>query len=300
MRLSSVAASFLLLLPLASTEALPALDPCWRSCFTPKLACKDNDWLCKLLQQVPYSPSVLTASGFCRKARQSSLLADTVTCIRQSCTGNRPFNPTALLTPFTEHCRKPIPPKVLANVNALAAQEEALPDDPNNPPILNEGAGDGTPVIKLAAAATSAQANTMTTTYIGIATDANGQQQTFAVPALVGPSPTIYGSPVTEIEGTATPTSIVTLPWPTLPVGYFFPTSRAGVVSNQPQSATTSLPPNVGVMTQTTSVPVGTPAATRGDGEEGGTLLESNVGTRRGAKSSLGLMVLLLVGIMWF
>ena len=59
MRLSSVAASFLLLLPLVSTEALPALDPCWRRCFTPKLACNDGDWPCKLFQEEadPQSPS---------------------------------------------------------------------------------------------------------------------------------------------------------------------------------------------------------------------------------------------------
>ncbi|KAL8851495.1 MAG: hypothetical protein Q9221_003595 [Calogaya cf. arnoldii] len=282
MRLSSVAASFLLLLPLVSTEALPALDPCWRRCFTPKLACNDGDWPC-----------------FCRKARQSSLLTGTIACIRQTCTGNRPFDPTALLTPFTEKCRKPLPPDILANANAQAIQDTASSETPGHI------AGDA-PVIRLAAATTSVKANVITTTYIGIATNANGDQETFTVPALVGLTGTIYGSPVTRIEGTVTPTNVVTLPWPTIPVGYFFSTSGSRIVTKPPASPTTSLKPNIGVTTQTTVVPVGTSGAfnqgTDNTGE-GGTVLEAsdpNEGTRRGAKSSLGLMVLLLVGVMWF
>ncbi|KAL8753357.1 MAG: hypothetical protein Q9199_005109 [Rusavskia elegans] len=282
MKLSSVVASFLLLLPLASTEALPALDPCWRRYFTPKLACKDGDWPC-----------------FCRKARQTSLITDTIACIRQTCTGDRPFDPTALLTPFTENCRKPIPSDVLANANAQAAQGTASLDTSAS---LGKTAGDIL-ALKLAAATTSAKANVITTTYIGIATNANGEQETFTVPALVGLTGTIYGSPVTKIEGTATPTNVVTLPWPTLPVGYFFSTSRSGVVTKPPTSATPSLGPNVGVTTRTTAIPVGTSGATSpdsGDAGEGGIVLEASEGTRQGAKSSLGLMVVLLVGVMWF
>ncbi|KAL8835917.1 MAG: hypothetical protein Q9176_006601 [Flavoplaca citrina] len=285
MRLSSVATSFLLLLPLASTEALPALDPCWRSCFTPKLACKDGDWPC-----------------YCRKARQTSLLSDTVTCIRQTCTSNRPFSPAALLTPFTEKCRKPISPNVLANVNAVAAQDATSADESTPPSGASEVADDA-PAIRFAAAATSDEANVITTTYVGIATNANGEQETFTVPALVGPTGTIYGNPVTKVEGTATPNNVVTLPWPTLPVGYFFSTSGSAAVTNPPASPTTSLIPNIGVTTRTTAISVGTPAAGNSGSEEagqGGTVLEANEATTNGAKSSLGLMVVLLVGITWF
>ncbi|KAL8883438.1 MAG: hypothetical protein Q9192_007166 [Flavoplaca navasiana] len=285
MRLSSVARYILLLLPLASTEALPALDPCWRSCFTPKLACKDGDWPC-----------------YCRKARQTSLLSDTVTCIRQTCTSNRPFNPAALLTPFTEKCRKPISPNVLANVNAVAAQDATSPDD-STPPSGASQVADDANAIKLAAAATSAETDVIKTTYIGIATNANGEQETFTVPALVGQTGTIYGNPVTRVEGTATPTNVVTLPWPTLPVGYFFSTSGSADVTNPPASATASLIPNIGVTTRTTAIPVGTPEAGNSESEDlgqGGTVLEASEGTINSAKSSLGLMVVLLVGITWF
>ncbi|KAL8670308.1 MAG: hypothetical protein Q9168_005148 [Polycauliona sp. 1 TL-2023] len=257
------------------------MDPCWRSCLTPKLACKDGDMPC-----------------YCRAARQTSLLADTITCIRQTCTANRPFNPTALLTPFTEQCRKPIPANKLANINALAAQDGASPDASNSPIIAAQYAGNGAPV-KLAAAVTSAEANVISSTYvIGIANNAKGEQETFTFPAVVGASETVYGSPVTTIDGTVTPTNVITMPFPTLPVGYFFPTSRAGVVSIPPLPTTSGLPPNVGVTTLTSAIPVGTPQA--GDGAEGGTLLASSEGMRRGAKSSLGLMVVLLVGVMWF
>ncbi|KAI4265982.1 MAG: hypothetical protein L6R38_009034 [Xanthoria sp. 2 TBL-2021] len=282
MRHLSVAASFLLLLPLASTEALPALDPCWRRCFTPKLACKDGDWPC-----------------FCREARQTSLITDTIACILQTCTGDRTFDPTALLTTFTENCRKPIPSDVLANANVQAAQDTASSDTSAS---LSKTAGD-IPALNLAATTTSAKANVITTTYIGIATNANGEQETFTMPALVGLTGTIYGSLVTKIEGTVTPRNVVTLPWPTLPVGYFFSTSRSGVVTKPPTSAIPSLGPNVGVTTRTTTIPVGTSGATSPDSQddgEGGTVLEASEGTRQGAKSSLGLMVVLLVGVMWF
>ncbi|KAL8643450.1 MAG: hypothetical protein Q9226_008363, partial [Calogaya cf. arnoldii] len=179
------------------------------------------------------------------------------------------------------------------------SQDDASSDTSSNIP------GDA-PAIKLAATTTTAKANVITTTYIGIAINANGDQETFTVPALVGLTGTIYGSPVTKIEGTVTPTKVVTLPWPTLPVGYFFSTSGSGVVIKPPVSPTASLRPNIGVTTQTTVVPVGTPGAFNQGTDhagEGGTVLEAsdpNEGTRKAAKSSLGLMVVLLVGIMWF
>lgn len=150
---------------------------------------------------------------------------------------------------------------------------------------------------------TSVKANVITTTYIGIATNAEGQRETFTVPAFVGVAGTIYGSPVTKIDGTASPTNVVTLPWPTLPVGYLISTSRSGIVTKPPASAATTLGPSVGVTTRTMALPVGTAGAISagsGDAREGGTVLEASEGTRQGAKSSLGLMVVLLVGVMWF
>ncbi|KAI4236441.1 MAG: hypothetical protein L6R40_006151 [Gallowayella cf. fulva] len=209
--IASMASSFfiLLLLPLVSAEALPALDPCWRQCITHQLPCADNDWPC-----------------FCRTARQTSLFLDTIACIRQTCTANRPFNPTTLLTPFTEKCKKPIAADILANAQALAAQDPTSPlasTSPGSPGDITANA----PAFIAAAATTRGRANVITTTYIGLAANAKGQQETFTVPALLGLTGTIYGSPITKIEGTATPTSIVTLPWPTLPVGYFFSPSGA-------------------------------------------------------------------------
>lgn len=63
---------------------------------------------------------VLTSSGFCRNARQDSLLMDTIAC-GQTCIANLPFNTTTFLTPFTERYRKPSQPEVLANADAQAA-----------------------------------------------------------------------------------------------------------------------------------------------------------------------------------
>ena len=250
---------------------------------------------------------VLTGSGFCRKARQTSLFSETVICIRQTCTDDRPFDPTALLTPFTEKCQKPISPDILANANALAAQNTASSDSSNSSATSDDIAVNS-PAIKFAATATSAIANVITTTYIGLATNADGQQETFTVPALVGPAGTIYGNPVTKVDGTATPTSVVTLPWPTLPVGYFFSRSGSGAVTNSPAKAPTSWGPNIGVTTQTTAIAVRTSEVSSQETEdseavgpgEGGTVLEANKSTRQAAKSSLGLMVVLLVAVMWF
>ncbi|KAL8860927.1 MAG: hypothetical protein Q9178_002682 [Gyalolechia marmorata] len=297
MRPSSIACSFLLLLPLVSTDALPALDPCWRQCFTHELACKDGDWPCALSEAKPNQRLliiVLTGSGFCRKARQTSLFSETIICIRQTCIGNRPFDPTALLAPFTEKCQKPISPDILANANALAAGNTASSDSST----ISDDIAVDSPAIKFAATATSSIANLITTTYIGLATNADGQQETFTVPALVGPAGTIYGNPVTKVDGTTTPTSVVTLPWPTLPVGYFFSRSGSGAVTNSPAKAPTSLGPNIGVTTRTTAIAVPTSEASSQetkdseavDPGEGGTVLEANEGTRQAAKSSLGLM----------
>ncbi|KAL8782264.1 MAG: hypothetical protein Q9213_005538 [Squamulea squamosa] len=285
MRLLSIACSFLLLLRAASTEALPALDPCWRPCFTHELACKDGDWPC-----------------FCRKARRTDIFSRTITCIRETCTGNRPFNPTALLTPFTEDCQKPIPPDVLANANALAAQNTTSSEDLNSSGSLKDITAN-TATFRSAATSLSAKADVATTTFIGLAINANSQQETFIVPALVESTKTIYGSPVTGVKEKATPTSTITLPWPTLPVGYFFPQSGSGAVTNPTVEAATSLGPNIGVTTRTSVVVVETTGASTqepGDAEGGGTVLEANQGSKQGRKSSLGLMVVLLIGVIWF
>ncbi|KAL8732772.1 MAG: hypothetical protein Q9166_002554 [cf. Caloplaca sp. 2 TL-2023] len=263
------------------------MDPCWRQCFTHELACKDNDWPC-----------------FCHKARRTSLLNDTVICIRRSCTGDRSFNPTALLTPFTETCRIPIPPDNLANANLLATQGTTSTSNSTSSGTPNDIAANAPGSRVATATARAAKANVITTTYIGIATNVNGQQEIFTVPALVGLTGTIYGSPVTQVQGTATPTSVITLPWPTLSVGYFFTNSASGAVTIlSGKAAGTSLGPNVGVTTRTSVVAAATSRASSqqtGDSGEGGTAFEANEGTKIGAESSLGLMVVLLVGVMWF
>ncbi|KAL8799578.1 MAG: hypothetical protein Q9182_005789 [Xanthomendoza sp. 2 TL-2023] len=284
--IATTASSFLFLLPCVSSEALPALDPCWRQCFTRKLPCADRDWPC-----------------FCRSARQTDLFPNTISCIRQTCTANQPFNPTALLTPFTENCKKPIDPDVLSNAHALAAQDPASPDNSTSlvAPVANP------PPARVAPATTAGGANVITTTYIGLATNANGQQETFTVPALVGLTGTIYGSPLTKVDGTATPTSIITLPWPTLPVGYFSPQSGSGSGSVTPPTAKpTSLSNTFGIgVTTITSAVVAKTSGTSNDPERGGsgsggTVLETSEGTRFRTKSSLGLMIVVLVGVLWF
>ncbi|KAL8685192.1 MAG: hypothetical protein Q9224_005919, partial [Gallowayella concinna] len=224
---------------------------------------------------------------FCRNARQTNLFLTTITCIRQTCTANQPFNPTALLTPFTENCKRPIDPDILSNAHALAAQDPTFPDNstsPNTPDNILASS----PAIRAAAATTAkGRANVITTTYIGLATNADGQQETYTVPALVGLTGTIYGSPITKVDGTATPTSIITLPWPTLPVEYFFPSqSGSGAAATRPSTKATSNTLGVGVTTITSSVvPAETSGASRqettsGGSGPGGTVLEANNGMR--------------------
>ncbi|KAL8727428.1 MAG: hypothetical protein Q9181_005715 [Wetmoreana brouardii] len=284
MRLSTVPYSFLLLLPSVSTEALPALDPCWRQCVTHKLPCADGHWPC-----------------FCRTARTTPFLADSVTCIRQNCTADEPFSPTELLTPFQETCKKPIPSAVIAHANALAAQ------DPASTPIstaiavaltAEETGVDNNPasgVAKQKHTSVPRDTNDVTTTYIGIATNANGQQETFTVPALVGVTGTIYGSPVTKAQGSVTATSVVTLPWPTLPVSWFStvhaPASGASSVARASGSQSGS-PVATDAATATTSSTGTSSAGSRqtSRSEEGGTVLDTSSGRQHRAGSSLGLM----------
>ncbi|KAL9596301.1 MAG: hypothetical protein Q9219_005896 [cf. Caloplaca sp. 3 TL-2023] len=264
----SIVQSLLLLLPSVSAEALPALAPCWRDCFT----------------------------SFCRQARTTSLLPDTITCIRQSCTAGRPFSSITLLTPFEEHCNDPIPPNIITKANALASEKSASSGRAASS-ILDNGAQDSAPATP-----------SMTTTFIGIATNADGQQETYTVPAIVGATGTVWGKPVSD--DFTTPASTITLPWPTLPVGYFSTASSATV------SRATSAPGEQGseslsgtrAATSTTAVEAessGTAGSTpsnspSGDSGGGGTILEASEGTKHGAGSLLGLMVVLTVGVMWF
>ncbi|KAL8681130.1 MAG: hypothetical protein Q9186_002723 [Xanthomendoza sp. 1 TL-2023] len=289
--IANTASSFFSLLPFVSAEALPALDPCWRQCFNHELPCADRDWPC-----------------FCRSARQTNLFLTTITCIRQTCTANQPFDPTALLTPFTENCKRPIDQDILSNAHALAAQDPTFPDNSTSSIIAPDNILASSPAIRAAAATTAkGRANVITTTYIGLATNADGLQETYTVPALVGLTGTIYGSPITKVDGTATPTSIITLPWPTLPVGYFFPSqSGSGAAATLPSTKATSNTFGVGVTTITSAVVAAETSGankqetTSGGSGSGGTVLEANDGMRYGAKSSLGLMVVVLVGILWF
>ncbi|KAL8767872.1 MAG: hypothetical protein Q9209_005764 [Squamulea sp. 1 TL-2023] len=229
------------------------------------------------------------------------MFSRTTTCIRQTCTGNRPFNPTPLI-PFTENCQKPISPEVLAYANALAAQNTTSSSDWSSSGS-SEDVTLNAPTCRLAATSLSAEAKVATSTYVGLAINADSQQETFTVPALVESMETIYGSPITKVEGKATPTSTISLPWPTLPIGYFFSQSGSGAVTNPSTEAATSLGPNASVTRQTSAVAVGTSGASTqepADAEGGGTVLEANQGSKQGGKSSLGLMVVLLIGVIWF
>ncbi|KAL8708989.1 MAG: hypothetical protein Q9220_006198 [cf. Caloplaca sp. 1 TL-2023] len=266
--------------------------------------------------------------GFCRTGRNTPFFANTIACIRQTCTANQPFDPVTLLTPWQEHCRNPVYATIIANANALATQDSvsnsSLSDSsytaaaqPNpSPSIVTAGDDDDRPaanniVATAAASTTHAHANVITTTFLGIATDANGQLETLTVPALVGFTETIFGNPVTRVTGTVTPTSIITLPWPTLPVGYFSAKSSAArSSSSRSEQATTGAAVTASAATvsgtaSTTGASTSQAQQTAGaaaSGRDGGTVLDSGSSEQRqpGAKSLLGLMVVLLVSVAWF
>ncbi|KAL8947679.1 MAG: hypothetical protein Q9222_006063 [Ikaeria aurantiellina] len=259
--------------------------------------------------------SHLSPEGFCRAGRYTPFFANTISCIRQTCNANQPFDPVTLLTPWLENCKKPVYPDIIASASALARQDSGSDNSLSSPSTTTQPsptvvkAGGVRPANNIAATGSAAssthRANVITTTYLGIATNANGQQETFTVPALVGFTETVFGNPVTTVTGTATPTSIITLPWPTLPVGYFSAKhslggaarSSLGGTKTQQASGSTSVIIAVAFGTSGTSGAAQTGAA----GGNGGTVLDSGSEQRpRGAKSLLGLMVVLLVGVVWF
>ncbi|KAL8829023.1 MAG: hypothetical protein Q9170_006351 [Blastenia crenularia] len=228
-------------------------------------------------------------------------------CIRQTCTAGQPFSPVALLTLFEENCKNPLPPTILSNASALAVQDSVSSQSPA--PSTTADSVNETPAVKAAAASTIplAHPSAITTTFLGIATDANGQQETFTVPALVGITGTIWGKPVTGEPGAASPTSTVTLPWPTLPVGYFSMTHSSGTLSPSASGQQNSMGGNQKPAIQSSPTAVEGSTGTRGQkgsatgvGNDGGTVLEASEGTIHRAESSLGLMVVLMVGVMWF
>ncbi|KAL8702556.1 MAG: hypothetical protein Q9201_004273 [Fulgogasparrea decipioides] len=253
--------------------------------------------------------TVISSLGFCRTARTTPFLADSVTCILQNCTAGQPFSSTALLTPFQQGCKKPIPPAIIANVNALAAQDPgstAISSAPAAASTARETGADNDPSFRDAIpTSVPKHTNAVTTTYIGIATNANGQQETFTVPALIGLTGTIYGNPVTKAQGSVTPTSVVTLPWPTLPVSWFSSGhgTAAGASPVARASGSQSRNPVATDAATATSSSTGTSSAgtkQTSTSEEGGTILDTSDGRQHGAGSSLGLVVVLLVGVMWF
>ncbi|KAI4285340.1 MAG: hypothetical protein L6R35_004680, partial [Caloplaca aegaea] len=124
-----------------------------------------------------------------------------------------------------------------------------------------------------------------------------GQQETFTVPALLVATGTVYGRPVTEVQGPP-PKSTIALPWPTLPVGYFS--------LSQPPPGTTVPVQALGLVTTPSTGSAAAPTSSGqgsrrgGDIEDGGTILDTNDGPKHGAASSLGLMVILVGGVLWF
>ncbi|KAL8902417.1 MAG: hypothetical protein Q9207_004738 [Kuettlingeria erythrocarpa] len=273
MRLSTIAStaySLVLLLPSVSAEAFPALDPCWRQCVTHLLPCPDGRWKC-----------------FCRQARETALLTDSVACIREQCTSGRPFSPITLLTPFEEKCM--FSDDDLADARGLAAQKSAPSNSPDDDLAVRVPTTSTSPSSAPDAAMT-------TTTYIGIATNVDGKEETYTVPALLVATGTIFGKPITGVQGNATPTSTVTLPWPTLPVGWFSlsqssETTRASSVVQAPTATTAAA---------AASAPTSTGGPKDEKASTGGTILDTSEGRKHGAASSLGLMVVLIVGILWF
>ncbi|KAI4115613.1 MAG: hypothetical protein LQ345_003829 [Seirophora villosa] len=228
---------------------------------------------------------------FCKAARTSSMLSDSVTCIREKCTAGHPFSPAALLDPFHEQCKLPISSNILNDIEGLAAQRLAPSPEPVSP--TNEAPSSGIVVTS----SLPSTAEEVTTTYIGIATNADAQRETFTVPALLVATGTVYGKPVTEAEG-ALPSSTITLPWPTLPVGYFSLSQSAPLtIATVPVPSPATTPTMESAATATASSQ-GSPQAGGGDG--GGTILDTNAGPKQGAASSLGLMVVLVVGVLWF
>ncbi|KAL8690209.1 MAG: hypothetical protein Q9218_004291 [Villophora microphyllina] len=274
-----------LLLQLVSTEALPALDPCWRQCVTHQLPCADADWPC-----------------FCRTARTTPLLANSVTCIRQTCTAGRPFDPITLLTPFREHCKKPIAPTTYANAEALAAQDRApSPANTSNVISTNRASDAGGSQAFRVEAPTSIpkNASVVATTYIGGAANSNDQQETHTVPELAGTTGTLYGSPASNVQGTVTSANFVTLP------AVSFSAQRSAATSGISSARISGSQGGSSVVAESAS-PTTAPGtsntssqSTGGAGDDG-TILSSNDGIQYSAASSLGLMVVLLVAVIWF
>ncbi|KAL8955258.1 MAG: hypothetical protein Q9183_006722, partial [Haloplaca sp. 2 TL-2023] len=148
-----------------------------------------------------------------------------------------------------------------------------------------------------------------TTTYIGIATNVEGQAETFTVPALVEGTGTVFGKPVMG-EATPVPTSVVMLPWPNLPVGWFSSSqyTESGVTG---AISAPVVPTGVPVVVEEAGSE-GTQASESGgegsegsdagsqetkqdsgdDGDGGGTVLDTNANdaTQSGAGSSFSLM----------
>ncbi|KAI4162014.1 MAG: hypothetical protein LQ342_004326 [Letrouitia transgressa] len=165
----------------------------------------------------------------------------------------------------------------------------------------------------VAAAAVSgnggAEGKLTTTTFLGIATVEGGVLQSFTVPAVVGPTGTVFGVPVNKGPE---PTNTVTLSWPTLRPDYFL--TRAGnnggggvasASATKEIVVTSSVPAGGKTSTVISSAgAAGAPKETGGtDMTTQGTILDSeNKGARaQGQRGSLlGLMVGVMVGVVWF
>ncbi|KAL8653403.1 MAG: hypothetical protein Q9210_002121 [Variospora velana] len=225
------------------------------------------------------------------------MLSDSVTCIREKCTTGDPFSPAPLLDLFKENCQVPISPNILDKVKGFAAQRLAPSPDPVSSTSAQSNAGEASTLEIVVTSSVTPTAEKVTTTYIGIATNAEGQQETFTVPALLVAMGTVYGRPVTEVQGPL-PTSTITLPWPTLPVGYFSPSQPAPAITAPVQAPGPVTTSTTGSAAAPTPSSRGSPQG--GGIEDGGTILDTNDGPKHGAASSLGLMVVLVVGVLWF
>ena len=281
------------LLPLsaASTSFLSSLPHCWQSCISSNSpSCAYQDPLsCSFPESISQTLALTNIFlGICTLAGTTpSFLSSTSTCITNQCSSSssNDKDPSTLLAPFQAACNANGTPIPSSSIGSRSLPSHSL------------DAADGT----------------TTTTALASLIDSEGNTHTVAVPIMIGASTTEYGSPVTVGGEMASKSSTVVqsnisvmgLPKSTIPVvssssssNPIAPLSTSTPFSSTTASSMTSSSTSTTSSTSSTSSSSKPPSSTTANS---GSLLDlQGAGTRREARSLLGLILGVVAGVAWF
>ncbi|MCJ1484957.1 hypothetical protein MMC06_005130 [Schaereria dolodes] len=292
---SPLLAAALTFIPFALAQVIADLPQCWQYCVNDRnISCSNTDITC-----------ICSLSG-------TDLLSDIFSCVETRCDSSTSPDPDLLLSEFIRACQlagEPIPQDVIQS--AENAGNTVARSGKGGLGITSITTTDG----GLVGVIPVTTGGPFTTTLTGKMVNGEGRTYTVAVPEIYDASTTVYGTIIT-LPGSAasrtgrptpvplggsssissTPTSSYTSP-STIPSVSQASSLTSAELSASPLITITTIPSVL--LTATTSASLSSTSASISEGN-GSPFSIQGAGTKKEARSLLGLTVGLIAGIVWF